>query len=85
MKLTKKEIEDKLQATRPTPQTKINPIELEYTIGGVKRKEVFSDKENLLWALSFQNPGMIRELQRKYPELKVKGFGKSVEVKVETL
>jgi len=78
---SEKELEEELQSTRPTPKTKIKPIKIIYHMRGKEREEVFTDKENLLWVLSHQNPLNMRILRNKYPFLEINGLGKSVSVK----
>ena len=85
LRKTAAEIEKDLQATRPTPKTKIPAVEIEYCLGGKTRKEVFTDKENLLWALSFQNPLCMNRIKAKYPFLEISGLGREVEVEIKEL
>jgi len=83
LRKTAKEIEQEVQKTRPMAKTKIKPIEVEYMLGGKKRKEIFKDKENLLWALKFQNPMFIKEIKNKYKEkFEIFGLGSSIEVNI---
>ena len=84
LRKSKDELEKELQDSRPQPRTKINPIEIEYCIG-TRRKETFTDKETLLWALSFQNPSCIRQINAKYPFLIITGSGKQVTVEIKDL
>ena len=79
---TAAELEKELQSTRPRPKTKIKPIEIEYYMGS-KRKEVFTDKENLIWALSYQNPLCMNRIRAKYPFLEINGLGKGITVEIK--
>lgn len=81
---TTAELEKELQSTRPIPRTKIKSIEIEYYMGS-KRKEIFTDKETLLWALSYQNPLCMKKIKAKYPFLEINGLGKSVSVEVKDI